>query len=42
MRDLHKRFTAAHKSKDEDLMNNIANTIVREAALHSVGEVRIT
>jgi len=38
IRDLHKRFVAAHKSKDEDLMNNIANTIVREAALHSDGE----
>ncbi|CEL54221.1 putative hemerythrin-like protein C869,06c OS=Schizosaccharomyces pombe (strain 972 / ATCC 24843) GN=SPAC869.06c PE=3 SV=1 [Rhizoctonia solani AG-1 IB] len=38
VRDLHKRFTEAHKNKDEDLMNNIANTIVHEAALHSDGE----
>jgi len=38
MRDLHKRFVAAYKSKDEKLMNDIANTIVHEAALHSDGE----
>ncbi|ELU39494.1 hypothetical protein AG1IA_06476 [Rhizoctonia solani AG-1 IA] len=38
VRDLHKRFIAAYKNKDEDLMNNIANTIVHEAALHSDGE----
>ncbi|KAF8601297.1 hypothetical protein BDV93DRAFT_524883 [Ceratobasidium sp. AG-I] len=38
VRDLHKRFVAAYKNKDETLMNNIANTIVHEAALHSDGE----
>ncbi|CAE6528899.1 unnamed protein product [Rhizoctonia solani] len=38
VRDLHKRFIAAYKNKDEELMNNIANTIVHEAALHSDGE----
>ncbi|CAE6409136.1 unnamed protein product [Rhizoctonia solani] len=38
VRDLHKRFIAAYKNKEEDLMNNIANTIVHEAALHSDGE----
>ncbi|KAG8696751.1 hypothetical protein FRC11_000514 [Ceratobasidium sp. 423] len=38
VRDLHKRFITAYKNKDEDLMNNIANTIVHEAALHSDGE----
>ncbi|CAE6422493.1 unnamed protein product [Rhizoctonia solani] len=38
VRDLHKRFIAAYKNKNEDLMNNIANTIVHEAALHSDGE----
>ncbi|QRV92849.1 Hemerythrin HHE cation binding domain [Ceratobasidium sp. AG-Ba] len=38
VRDLLKRFTDAHRSRDERLMNAIANTIVREAALHSDGE----
>ncbi|KAG9120539.1 hypothetical protein FRC07_003928 [Ceratobasidium sp. 392] len=38
VRDLHKRFTEAHRSRDEKLMNDIANTIVHEAALHSDGE----
>ncbi|KAF8601296.1 hypothetical protein BDV93DRAFT_608220 [Ceratobasidium sp. AG-I] len=38
IRDLHQRFLNAHKSKDETLMTNIANTIVREAAVHSDGE----
>ncbi|QRV78057.1 hemerythrin-like protein [Ceratobasidium sp. AG-Ba] len=38
VRDLHQRFTQAYKNKDEKLMNDIANTIVHEAALHSDGE----
>ncbi|EUC54991.1 hemerythrin HHE cation-binding domain protein [Rhizoctonia solani AG-3 Rhs1AP] len=38
VRDLYKRFVAAHQSKDEKSMNDIANTIVHEAALHSDGE----
>jgi len=38
IRDLHKRFIDAHKSKDESMMTSIANTIVREAAFHSDGE----
>ncbi|KDN41576.1 hypothetical protein RSAG8_07377, partial [Rhizoctonia solani AG-8 WAC10335] len=40
VRDLHKRFIAAYKNKDENLivMSKIANTIVHEAALHSDGE----
>ncbi|KAG9093666.1 hypothetical protein FS749_013979 [Ceratobasidium sp. UAMH 11750] len=38
VRDLYKRFTEAHKNRDEKLMNDIANTIVHEAALHSDGE----
>ncbi|CAE7068110.1 unnamed protein product [Rhizoctonia solani] len=38
VRDLHKRFIAAYKNRDEKLMNDIANTIVHEAALHSDGE----
>ncbi|KAB5589251.1 hypothetical protein CTheo_7304 [Ceratobasidium theobromae] len=38
VRDLHKRFLAAYKNRNEQLMNNIAYTIVHEAALHSDGE----
>ncbi|CAE6433849.1 unnamed protein product [Rhizoctonia solani] len=38
VRDLHKRFIAAYKNKDEQQMNDIANTIVHEAARHSDGE----
>ncbi|KAG8695355.1 hypothetical protein FRC09_009202 [Ceratobasidium sp. 395] len=38
VRDLHKRFQEAYQNKNEKLMNDIANTIVHEAALHSDGE----
>ncbi|KAG9125224.1 hypothetical protein FRC07_008520 [Ceratobasidium sp. 392] len=38
VRDLHKRFNEAYQAKNEKLMNDIANTLVHEAALHSDGE----
>ncbi|CAE6441641.1 unnamed protein product [Rhizoctonia solani] len=38
LRDLHSRFVAAYERKNEEEMTSIANTIIREAALHSDGE----
>ncbi|KAH7318903.1 hypothetical protein B0J17DRAFT_686152 [Rhizoctonia solani] len=38
LRDLHSRFVAAYEKKNEEEMTSIANTIIREAALHSDGE----
>ncbi|CAE6439058.1 unnamed protein product [Rhizoctonia solani] len=38
LRDLHSRFVAAYNKKNEEEMTSIANTLIREAAVHSDGE----
>ena len=39
LRDLHSRFIAAYEKKNEEEMTRISHTFIREAALHSDGEV---